>query len=289
MASRFRDVACVSLLVMASLGSTRPAQGAISFRPPVSYPRPAPKNLAAVDWDLDGKVDLAVLIAGAVSLYYGKGDGTLEPPVDRPLEQVDQWAQVGGADVNGDGMPDLLVTEFGLDKVLIFINRGRREFAPAVHYTVGSSPAGFVAADFNGDGKLDLAFSNHNGRNMSVMLNRGDGTFQAPTAYPATGNPGKIVSADFNGDGKADLAMSHYISDDVLVYLGDGTGRFVSAGGYKVGAYPGQIVTDDFDGDGRPDLATADAFGDTVSVLFNDGAGKFRPASRSGPIPVPTT
>src|SRR5207244_1055970 len=115
-----------------------PARAAISFAPPVSLAKPRAGNVTAADFDGDGKPDVAVVgnaIGGgtgsSVSIFYGRGDGTFEPAVEIPIEEGDQWPYVVTADMTGDGMLDLVITQPGLNKVIILLNQGRRSYAPA--------------------------------------------------------------------------------------------------------------------------------------------------------------
>jgi hypothetical protein len=262
------------------------AAGPISFLPPVSYMQTAASGLTAADLDADGNLDLLVGDignGGRLSVLYGRGDGTFEPPVQMHLDNGYQLAlgsnnQMVAADVNRDGVPDLIVADSPAGKVLVFINEGHRTFAAPVGYPTAVGPLAITTADFNGDGWLDMAVSNHASGNLSVLLNRGDGTFQPAVSYPVGGNCGGVSSADLNGDGKIDLAVSTIVGNTVVVFLGDGTGKFTPAGSYSVGAAPGHVIIDDFDGDGKPDIATDDWFGNTVSLLRGDGTGKFSPA-----------
>jgi probable HAF family extracellular repeat protein len=270
--------AMLAALWMSLSAASGARAAAISFAPPVTYDVPGGGGPLLVDLDGDGKLDLVVSGSQALSVFYGKGDGTLEPRVD--VTTTSGW--VTAADVNGDGLLDLITTQG--DAVVVMINQGNRHFAAPVSYPVGHLPAGITAGDFNGDGLPDLAVSNHGSNNMCVLLNQGDGTFAPAVFYPGGDHPARIACADYNGDGNLDLAMSNYVSGDVIVYLGDGKGGFTVSGSFGAGGmYPAMILTDDFNGDGIPDLATANTFGNSISIFLGDGTGKF-----SGPAVYPT-
>lgn len=73
----------------------------------------SPQSLVALDWNLDGHLDLAVANSGTdhtVSIFYGAGDGTFSDP--QPCQAV-TFESTGGptwvatSDFNRDGRPDL--------------------------------------------------------------------------------------------------------------------------------------------------------------------------------------
>jgi len=90
-------------------------------------------NPAAGDLNGDGNPDLALSVqfaspeAPSTVLYrlrilYGNGDGTMRDPVEYPLQAIS--GVVGIIDVNGDGVPDVVLLS-GTD-VIVFPNTSRR-------------------------------------------------------------------------------------------------------------------------------------------------------------------
>ncbi len=204
---------------------------------------------------------------------------------------------VAVGDFNGDGKPDLAVTNqgnpstgFSDSSVSILLadgsGSGTGTFGAPSSYTAGTYPISVAVGDFNGDGKADLAVANFGDASVSILLGAGDGSFGAATSYamPASTNPTSVVVGDFNGDSKLDLAVAAGYSSNstpgfVSILLGTGTGTFGARSDYMVGGEPRSVATGDFNGDGRLDLAVANRLGNSVSVLLGDGAGAFGAAT----------
>lgn len=273
-----RSAALLAASLLCAVVSPRMAQAALSFQPPVHVGVRGASEVRAADMDGDGALDLVAVGTEGVTILYGEGDGTFGARVSYPLGGglgLHNHIQIALPDLNGDGARDLVIPVLNLDKLLVFINRGQRTFAPAVNYPVGGNPESLVAGDFNRDGWQDVAVSNLGGGSMSVLLNRGDGALLPPVTYPGIGHAGGLTGADFNGDGSLDLAMSTFYGNQGVLYLGDGTGRFAGSRYEVGGATPGRVTTEDFNGDGQIDLAVANYHSNNVSILFGNGRGAF--------------
>jgi hypothetical protein len=213
--------------------------------------------------------------------------------------------------VNGDGKPDLVVTNwcaFGScttpgNNVGVLLGNGDGTFQPALVYASGGLFADSVAvADLNGDGKPDLVVANcgtntndhcistSNSGNVGVLIGNGDGTFQAVKTY-VTGGGGfgvtSVAVADL-GNGKLDLIVAGDCSGGgcVGVLLGNGDGTFqtelTSNGSGGVSAL--SVAVADVNGDGHPDAVVANQCTDrnctssTMGVLLGNGDGTFQTA-----------
>jgi hypothetical protein len=177
------------------------------------------------------------------------------------------------ADVNGDGIPDLIVVTQIDSTVSVLLGRGGGLFQPRVDHPIDSrnglsSP---VVADVNHDGKLDLIVASGD---ASVLLGNGDGTFQAQVNFPTGGAARNVTAGDVNGDGELDLVVSNSQVDHVSVLLGRGDGTFRTPVDYPSALRPGAVTIVDVNRDGHPDLVVV---GISVSVLLGNGDGTFQP------------
>ncbi|HXC00962.1 MAG TPA: Ig-like domain repeat protein [Terriglobales bacterium] len=203
-----------------------------TFQPTVAYHTGGigATSVAVSDVNGDHKPDLLVANmscqpnqgnSGCAAVMLGNGDGTFQAPVIYNPGPGETTA-LAVADVNGDGKPDLLVTNwcvFCLNTVGVLFGNGDGTFQPAVTYPTGGYGAwSITVADVNRDGNPDLLVANNCSKKddlctnpegaIGVLLNNGDGTFQPAVAYHTGGDVAiQLTTADVNGDGKLDVLV----------------------------------------------------------------------------------
>ena len=253
-------------------------------------------SIAAADFNGDGKLDLvetcASLDDGPCNLLLiqsGNGDGTFmqSPAVLTPLPFSGSQSMAVG-DFNGDGQPDLAVTNSGANGVNVFLNNEGGLTALAAMPATGEGPTSIAAADFNGDGKLDLAVANSGSNNVTILLGNGDGTFTA-AASPATGTaPNSLAVGDFNGDGVPDLAVANSGSSNVTILLGNGDGTFKAATSPAADTGSTSVTAADFNGDGKEDLVVANSRDSSATALLAETALTIATVNNISPVGVGT-
>jgi hypothetical protein len=166
------------------------------------------------------------------------------------------------ADLDGDGIPDLIVLGGGQfsakQTVNLFLSGSPNGFAPPEIGTVGMpneilGPGEYgtevIVADANGDGKNDLLLYEPI-QGLTVLLNQGSGVFLTPTTYAAGNTPRSIAKADFNGDGIDDLVVANGVNSStntgdntVSVFVSQAAGGYLSQGPYQTGTDPIAVTT----------------------------------------------
>jgi hypothetical protein len=200
---------------------------------------------------------------------------------------------VAVADVNGDGRPDLAITNPTSGNVGVLLGNGDGTFQTAVTYDSGGDATSVVLADVNGDGNPDMLVTHEGADSVGVLLGNGDGTFRTALTYGSGGSaPSGLAVADVNADGKPDLLVANLCSGNgclgngsVGVLLGNGDGTFQTAITYPSNGYlTNWVVVADVNGDSKRDLLVANGYGDSglsngsVGVLLGNGDGTFQTA-----------
>jgi hypothetical protein len=261
-----------------------------------------PRSVVVADVNGDGKLDLLVAnqcisgpnctsVIGGVTVLLGNGNGTFQPAVAYGSGGVRSFS-VAVADVNGDGKPDLLVTNvyasntnWNNGTVGVLLGNGDGTFQSALAYPSGGYwPWSVAVADLNKDGKRDVVVANQcsdsscgTTGSVGVLLGNGDGTLQTAVPYDSRGSWAWFVTlSDVNGDAKPDVIVANYNSSTVGVLSGRGDGTFQTAATFASGGdFAYSVAVADVNGDGKPDLVVANLFADSsstngaVNVLIN--------------------
>ncbi|MGH9367148.1 MAG: CRTAC1 family protein [Thermoanaerobaculia bacterium] len=240
-------------------------------------------GVAVLDSDRDGDEDLFVGDGVRSILYENDGRGhftdvTRKAGLAKSETEGIPATGVAAGDVDGDGFPDLFVTDsFGPAR--LFRNKGDGTFEEITKRSgiaISGNTRSASFADVDGDGDLDLfvcatgdyyrqmpdpPYDANDGRENRFYVNDGHGRFADATAAWRLGGATRwslsALFADYDGDRRVDLLVTNDFGLKNLYR--HGRGRFLDVtrkAGAEARAYGMSGAWGDFDGDGRLDAYT---------------------------------
>ncbi len=170
----------------------------------------AVSQLWSADFNNDGYEDVLSFAVGATSdfpslpfvLY--QRDGYLKGISDSTLYGGYLPTGIGVADFNGDGYPDVMLSESGLNRTALFLNQGYG-FYPLQNatFSVYGNPYMIATGHFNGDSTMDFAVTHFSDGNITIHLSSGNINLTTPM-----NSTRQIAVDDLNSDGVPDLVAT---------------------------------------------------------------------------------
>ena len=256
--------------------------GIISFDPAINIQTGSGTvDVAIADINLDGRPDI-IATSGNSGIFsilqntsIGSGALTFAPKLD--YFSFNHPDHVTVADMDNDGKPDIIISEFSNYEVDVYRNISSGEvisLAPPVPYPVGQNPGFLRTGDLDGDGKLDLAVENYGTASISFYKNMSvPGSISLVNRVDSPSTASSITFADLNGDGKPDISTGNGQSGNISVIQNNSGGSQIALSpviNFKTGNFDTFGNVGDLNGDGRPDLIAVNVLLNTVTILKNN-------------------
>ena len=199
------------------------------------------ENVTFGDADGDGDLDQVVGSDGysdcgpdsEVSISLNSGAGQFPAAAERLVPTLWNTKQAHLADVDGDGVNDLVAVgtgQPGAQDVAVAIGTGDATFAAPTYVETGAQHREAVVADVDGDRDLDVVTNTHD---QGTMVLLGDDTGAFPTVHRLGGeevngyrNAVGVAVGDIDGDAIADIAVANETGSNVGIHSGWGDGTF---------------------------------------------------------------
>ncbi len=223
-----------------------------------------PEAVAIGDLNLDGRNDVVITTSTYsdpendkhVFVFYQSENGTLNPPIKFPASG--KAITVDIADLNNDGLPDIIVGNDVPQNIEIFLQNQTGNFIST--YTIPTTQSNLIrAADLNSDGLIDFTAMDWSTKRVEVYVQKATGGFALDSTYFANYEGWNDCEVgDINGDGKTDIAISsgQGFSDDIHLLFQNSFGNFDSVRSYFIEARttPQGITIGSVTGDSRTDV-----------------------------------
>jgi hypothetical protein len=312
----------------------------VSGRSPMAHlPETVGAGCAFVDYDNDGWMDIYLVNSGPCdfyepspplrnALYHNNRDGRFTDVTQKAGVPGNAYGMgVAAGDYDGDGFPDLYVTQY--PHSILYHNNGDGTFTDVTAKAGVAAPGWATSAvwfDYDNDGRLDLfvcRFVDYSKAKLKfcgdlitgerhycipsiydampcwLFHNNGDGTFtdvsKESGIVQLRAKAWGVVAADVNNDGRMDL----YVTNDTVpnfLFANRGKGRFEEIGmlaGVGVSSFGKArsgmgVDAADYDQDGWIDLFEANVDQEMYSLYHNDKDEVFSDVSNPNGIGVAT-
>ena len=230
-----------------------------------------PRGIAVLDVDGDGDTDIVNTNSGSnsLSLLRNNGSGVFGAPEFFGSGTDGEWA-LAAADMNDDGLLDLVVGGRDSATVRVYLSAGDGSFAPQASQSSGGGVWMLVLGDVNGDGTEDVALVNGFDDLGAILLGDGQGGLGAPTTHAT--DPFCLATdlADLDGDGDLDWITASF-NGDWFLFENNGSGSFTFDQALAATSAASCSLALDVDNDGDLDLALIDEIADEVVVMVHPG------------------
>jgi hypothetical protein len=212
------------------------------------------------------------------------------------------------ADLNGDGLNDLVVVNNLRSKINLLYNRTGKtnsaativpqssdinQLPPGARFRIDSIPvdehiAAMAVTDLNGDGRPDIAFYG-DGKDLEIIYNQGTNGWSDPKRWHIEDgrmDANALTTGDLNGDGRTDIVL---LGDNGSLYFLPQQADHTFGEPRKIpySGTPKAVQIVDVDGDGKKDLLLVDWDSPTpFRFRLQNAAGQLGPEIYFKSIPM---
>jgi hypothetical protein len=199
--------------------------------------------------------------------------------------------RIASADLDGDGLGDLVVLDAGDGILALFKGNQGGGFTAGGQISVGTGISDLALLDLGKNGKPDIVVTDKLSGDVQVFFNDGNLIAASDLHFRAGAGPfgiadingtplissqegtNAVAMGDFNSDGAFDLVSVNTDSNTFSLLVGQAIGGYLNPRVFPTGSSPRLVRVADFNRDGHPDLAILDK--QNLEIFSGDGAGGF--------------
>lgn len=238
-------------------------------------------DLCLCDFNSDGKTDIATASTASNSFSIFQNTSTLgsfsATKTNILLNAKTLHTTCG--DLNGDGRPDMVVSENDGDRVFIFRNTGAgMGFSITFVKLTGRKVKRVAIADLDLNGKPDVVVSDQSSNTLTILPNQSSLaaiSFGTPVSLTVAGasSTDALQLADLDGNGLPEIITTQFnTTSDIYIFENNsspGTFNFTDMSTLTASSNIVSLKTGDLDGDSKPDIAATRLLGNDIVVYRN--------------------
>ncbi|CAF1424753.1 unnamed protein product, partial [Rotaria sordida] len=243
----------------------------------------SPRSLAVGDFNKDNHLDIAIANYGTnnIGILFGYSNGSFSSSQIYTTNQNSNPISIAIGDFNNDNNLDIVVANYGIGNVGVFLNYNNGTFTPQITYSIGTNSRlqHVTVGDINNDNALDIIIVDSNNDQIHVFPGYGNGTFATISTYDVVSGsrPFAAVVADFNNDNQSDIVVITHETNQLLLLVGCSIRPSARQRNYlvKPSAHSSTVAIADFNNDTQLDIVVNGYEGSGVRIMFDYNNGTF--------------
>ena len=225
------------------------------------------QRVALADINGDGRKD--ILLYGrnraGVSTFLGRPGGGFVPGPE--LFSDVSISDLRTVDINGDGIPDVILCDWLSNRIVLFYGISRMVFSEQVTADIPGEPAAVACTWLEPRRTLAVAIAIPSERKILFLRATPGGDIQIEATMQVPGRPVSVEFASVNDDAFPDIVAP--AEEGTIVSTGAGAFQFNPPTLLGPGAAPAGWALADLDGDGRTDFAVAERASKRLVLMAN--------------------
>ena len=233
-----------------------------------------PRHVAVGDLNHDGYLDIVIANSGShsIGIFFNFANGTFSSQIIYSTGPKSSPSSVAIGYFNNDSFLDIVLTDYAINSIGVFLNYGNGTFTNQILTFLGSSrPLSLTTAYFNDDNLTDIAVVNDGTFTITILSSLGNGLFQIEMnqhlGYDSI--PQVVIATYFNQDTYIDLLIVNSGTSELIVLLNNPNSSFTISK-YSTGSmsHPTSLDIGDLNNDTLMDVVVANSATNNIGIFL---------------------